>query len=175
MNNRNFLVLLSILIGLMVLSTSLLRAEMRDGELLQGEHSLLATQDLSTFAEISRRQQVPVLLMFSEPGCEFCERLEKEVLHPMTRNGDHPERVLIAKIQVVNGVSLRDFDGSPVSITTLSQRHGIKVFPTVVLVDHHGEALATKLVGYGSPDFYGAYLEKAIIVAQQQLGKFSSE
>ena len=48
--------------------------------------------------------------------------------------------------------------GSP---RELGRFHKVRLAPTVLFIGPQGE-LAERLVGYGSPDFFGAYLEQRI-------------
>ena len=58
---------------------------------------------------------------------------------------------------------------SPASPAALAAALGIRLAPTVVFLGPDGSELAERLVGYSSPDFYGAYLEQRIEQARSRL------
>jgi len=50
----------------------------------------------------------------------------------------------------------------------LSRHYRVRLAPTVLFLGPQGE-VADRLVGYGSPDFFGAYLEQRIAQARSAL------
>lgn len=126
-----------------------------------------AAQDLAALAEDARRSGAPILLVFSAEDCDYCERLESEVLGPMRLSGVEPTRVIVRKVMVEDYKKLRDFQGHTLSASSYAQRHRVQVTPTIALVNADGEALVPNIIGYQSPDFYPAYLEQAIDVSRE--------
>jgi thioredoxin-related protein len=126
-----------------------------------------AAQDLAALATDARRTGAPILLVFSAEDCEYCERLEAEVLGPMRLAGVEPARVIVRKVMVEDYEKLRDFQGHTLSASNYAQRHQVHVTPTIALVNADGEALVPNIIGYQSPDFYPAYLEQAIDVSRE--------
>lgn len=141
--------------------------------------------------------RLPVVVMFSTPGCPFCKRLRDEHLR-------HLEREAATRGVVVAELSMTDHSGfespppaasnrghdagvagaaqstvatrdAPLpafaesnSPAEVAQVLGIRLAPTVVFLGACGE-LAPRLVGYGSPDFYGAYLDERIETSRTAL------
>ncbi len=135
-----------------------------------GPHTALTeVDDLQALGRMAREASVPILLMFASEDCHFCERLEAEVLGPMTLAGDDPRRVLLRKIMLETPDSLRDFQGREISADELARRKGVDMVPTLYLLDGDGRELVPRIVGYTSPDFYPAYLDQAIDVARVRL------
>lgn len=130
---------------------------------------LPAIQDLSILSAKSSRANIPILLMFSEPHCSYCERLEDEVLKPMKRWAGAELQVLISKVEVGAGELLRGFAGETLSPDALADEYNIGVYPTLVLMDSRGTALVPNIVGYQTPEFYNAYLDAAISASHQLL------
>jgi thioredoxin-related protein len=118
------------------------------------------SHDLAPLAAQARQAGVPLLLLFSQPHCEYCARLQDEVLSPLAAAAG--QRVLIARVHVAPDEVLRDFAGQPVSAQALAARYQVRLFPTVLLVNARGEALVPPVVGYQTPELYPAYLEAAI-------------
>lgn len=63
--------------------------------------------------------------------------------------------------------SAKDADHAP-SPAALARSFGIRVAPTVVFLANGGGEVAERLVGYNSPDFYGAYLDRRIASALER-------
>jgi thioredoxin-related protein len=114
--------------------------------------------------------------MISRPACPFCEALRREHLLPMLRAQN--------ALKASKSLTLVEFDftvttrfesvlnpgpsriTAPESPKKLAQQLGIKLAPTLLFLgwEKSGEfkELAERIVGYGSRDFYGAYLEERI-------------
>ena len=127
-------------------------------------------QDLAEDAALAEQGKLPVLLMFSAEHCSYCEEVEASFLRPMLISGDYTDKVLIRKVRIDDyGRSLTDFDGSTVSPADLASRYHVRVTPTLVFLDSHGNQLTSKLVGISSVDYYGSYLDGAIDTALDRL------
>jgi thioredoxin-related protein len=133
--------------------------------------ALARAADLASLGAAARQSGVPILLMFSSEDCDYCERLESEVLRPMKLSGTDPRQVLVRKVNVESYEMLRDFGGSEVSAERLAARHNVQVYPTVALVDAEGSVLVPNIIGYQSPDFYGGYLDAAIGTSRQLMAQ----
>lgn len=136
-----------------------------------------AVEDLATLAASARRTGAPILLVFSAEDCDYCLRLESEVLGPMRKAGEDPARVIVRKVMLEDYKKLRDFQGHTLSTSSYAHRYRVHVTPTIALVNADGEALVPNIVGYQSPDFYPAYLEQAIDVSRELIsqGKYHSK
>ncbi len=133
-------------------------------------HTLLTeVENLSALGDVVRESGVPILLMFASEDCHYCERLEAEVLGPMKLAGDDPKRVLLRKVMLESVDSLQDFQGNKISVDELVRLKKVGMVPTLFLLDADGQELVPKIVGYTTPDFYPAYLERAIDVARTLL------
>ena len=85
-------------------------------------HDLVpAAQDLAALAEDARRSGAPILLVFSAEDCDYCVRLESEVLGPMRLSGVEPTRVIVRKVMVEDYKKLRDFQGHTLSASSYAQ------------------------------------------------------
>src|SRR5690606_28108961 len=119
----------------------------------------------------SAREQRVVVALFTLPGCPFCEAIRRDQLSHLARE------------QVARGLRLVEYDlpdrqaftgsradaASPASAPALAASLGIRLAPTVVFLGPDRSELAERLVGYASPDFYGAYLEQRIAQARSRL------
>lgn len=126
-------------------------------------------EDLQQLGELAQQRQLPILMMFSQAGCSFCERLADDFLRPMLISGDYEERVLIRIFRIDRYGKMRDFDGIERDVYDITSRYRVSVTPTLVFLDGNGHHLAQRMVGLTTPDFFGGYLDEAIDTAYQRL------
>ncbi|HEY0878680.1 MAG TPA: thioredoxin fold domain-containing protein [Zeimonas sp.] len=120
----------------------------------RGPQSLLAESD----AEL-------VVALFSLPGCPYCEVVRRNYLRPL-EGQVRALRVVEYGIDDTRGFTDVSTETTlPDSAAALAKSLGIRVAPTVVFLGKDGHELAERLVGYNSPDFYGAYLDRRIASA----------
>lgn len=119
-------------------------------------------RDFQTLSEDAQAKGLPILVEFSLPDCPYCVQLEEEFLKPMLKSGLYAEKVLIRRVNMGDSIPLIDFQGREVSARDFADRYGIRLAPTVILLDAEGRELAERLVGLTTPDFYGGYLDAAI-------------
>jgi thioredoxin-related protein len=115
------------------------------------------------------RDPRPLVLMFSASDCGYCRQLEADELLPTVRSGDYAVRVRMRKISLDSGESVMDFDGRSTPTDEIASRYRVWVTPTVILLGPDGTELSERLVGVGTPDFYGAYLDRSIRQAERRL------
>lgn len=121
-----------------------------------------AAQDLSSEAAISRAGQLPVLILFTAENCAYCERVKREFLLPMQRNPEYADRVIMRQIEYRSRSRLVDFSGKITTAAQFSRQQKVRLTPTIKLFDAEGNVLTEPLVGLTTPDYYGAYLDRAI-------------
>jgi thioredoxin-related protein len=102
--------------------------------------------DLAEALAEAKRTKSCVLILFVQPGCGYCARLERESLST-------PEIAARHNRSFVN-VKLAGSDRA------LSKKYGVEVTPTAVLVDWQGEAI-WRLPGYVPAADYAAWLRTA--------------
>lgn len=116
-------------------------------------------------AEYARERRIasergqPLLLFFSLAGCGFCEAVRADQLRHV-----HRERkrlgVRLVELRIDDARPIPDIE-PPRSPQQIANALQVRVAPTVLFVDGDRE-LAERLIGYSSPDFYGAYLDARI-------------
>lgn len=128
------------------------------------------------------REGRPVVALFSTAGCGWCEALRAAELRHLAREAD-ARGVLVVEFDLADarpfgagagaaGDRARRADGAvpaaaeadwarAESPAALARLLGIRVAPTVAFLGPRG-GIAEPLVGYASPDFYGAYLDQRI-------------
>ena len=118
--------------------------------------------DLSVLALQSNQSEVPILIMYAAEHCEYCERLEDDLLGPMHVSGQYSNRVIIRKVMIDSYESIKDFKGGSIDAEDFAFTRGVEVTPTLRFVDAEGNQLAPEMIGYNTPEMYAAYIENAI-------------
>ena len=127
--------------------------------------------DLSALSPESAQRKVPILLMFAAEDCEYCERLEEDVIRPMMISGEFDRRAIVRKVMLDSPAKLKDFSGKKLNVDNYATQHKVRVTPTLMFVDANGKELAPKVIGYQTSDFYAAYLDVAIDASRDSLLK----
>ena len=126
------------------------------------EDGIAIANDLAQEAALAKTRQVPLLILFTSPNCMYCERVKQEFLIPMQRNPEYANKVLMRQIEYRGSGKLVDFSGASTTPAQFSKLHKITLTPTVKLFDSAGNSLSEPLVGLTTPDYYGAFLDRAI-------------
>jgi thioredoxin-related protein len=124
--------------------------------------SLTPAQDLVRDARELRARKLPLLVLYSQSDCQWCERARREYLVPMQNDGAYRDRVLLRQIDLDSDAALTDFAGRRTTHREFAKGERARVTPTVAFYGPDGERLSEPIVGLRIPDFYQAYLDRAI-------------
>jgi hypothetical protein len=143
------------------------------------------------------RDRRPIVAMFSIHGCPWCAAIRREQLNGLFR--EESERgVRVVEFDLADETAFDDAgkatpspappakgSASPSGVAgaraapalvreaaspaALARLLGVKIAPTLVFLGPDGE-IAERLVGYGSPDFFSAYLDDRIDAAKRAIG-----
>ena len=119
-------------------------------------------------ARTATSRKVPVMVIFTSPGCHYCERVKRDYLIPMHKDKAYRNKVVIREVTVGAGTPLVDFDGSRTTEGAFAAAHKVFMVPTVKVLDLKGQDAAEPIVGLLTADYYFGYLEAAI---EEGLGK----
>ena len=125
-------------------------------------------KDFSFEAREARQKQVPILVLFKEESCTYCETALQDFLLPMQRDPEFNDKVILRQIETGNGDALIDFDGKPTTYKKFSSKHKVSVVPNVMLFDSDGRAL-THIEGLLTVDFYYGFLVDAINASLEEI------
>lgn len=126
---------------------------------------LPAATSLPQHLAAALRQQSPLVVMVSLPGCPFCTVARESYLAPMFREQYLP----IVQVDMLSKQGLRDFKGANTTHEQQIHGWGVRMAPTVLFFGRDGAEVAERLVGGYLPDFYGAYLEQRLLTARKAL------
>jgi len=136
------------------------------------QHTALpAADDLAADGRDAARRRVPVVMLFSLPECSYCETVRRNYLLPLAREGEPGRRPIVREAGLASTIPLQDFDRKASSGKALAARYGIRVAPSVAVVDGRGKLLAPVLEGGDVAGMYGAYLDEALAGARRALAE----
>lgn len=110
-------------------------------------------------------QGQPLVVMVSLPGCPFCRIAREHYLLPLAREQGLP----VVQVDMQSPQALRDFAGAASSHEAQIRAWRVRIAPTVLFFGRGGVEIAARLVGLGSADFYGAYLDERLATARKAL------
>ena len=129
----------------------------------------LAT-DLRADGRFSRSRKAPIVVLFSLPGCPYCEIVRRSHLAPLLRDPKQSGRVIIRQIDIDGDHAVVAFSGERTTHAAIARARGVRAAPVVAFWDASGNPIADSLSGMLLPDFYSAYLEAAIESSRARLG-----
>jgi thioredoxin-related protein len=125
--------------------------------------------DLRADARQVETRRVPLVVLFSLPGCPYCHEVRRSHLLPLAREPARRESFLLRQVNIGGAEPAVEFDGASTTHAGIARLRGIRGAPEVVFWDARGHPLADPLRGMLLPDFYSAYLEAALETAASRL------
>lgn len=118
--------------------------------------------DLQKDAELAKAKNGVVLVIFAGEHCSYCDTVLNEFLIPMSRNAEYQAKLVMRKVELSSYDELRNFQGGKTVMRRFAGDSGVRMVPTVMLFDADGKQLTKPVVGLGTIDYYGYYLDQAI-------------
>ena len=137
------------------------------GLVLAKDTALPVPVSLPGAAQTAAAKKEPLVILVSLPGCPYCEVVRRNYLLP-ARN----ETGLQAwQLNITDKATpLVGFDGKATTAAAQVAAWKAGFTPTVLFLGPQGQEIAERLVGLGSNDFYGAYLDERLATARKALG-----
>lgn len=124
--------------------------------------ALLPARDLARDGRDMNARKLPMMVLYSQANCAWCERARREYLIPMQRDPAYRDKVVLRQIDIDSDAPLTDFSGQATTHRAFGKAQNARVAPTILVYGPTGERLSEPIVGFRIPDFYGAYLERSI-------------
>jgi len=136
-----------------------------------GEDHLTAIDDLRAVMAQVRKRRVPLLVLFSTPGCPFCHEVRRSYLAPrVAEQAKLPSPTLVIReIDISSRAPLIDLQGRRTTQAEFASQLNVRMVPVVALFDDRAQLLGDPLVGIDRAGFYEAYLARAIEAAERRL------
>jgi len=129
--------------------------------------TLAESRDLGADGRLAAAKGVPLVVLYSRDDCNWCEKLRREHLGPLSRDPAAP--ALVRELHMDRATPLVDFAGRRTTSADFSRHMQAHFAPTVMFHGPDGAALAEPIVGFRLADFYAAYLERAIEESRARL------
>ena len=133
------------------------------------DNAVPIADDLTVLSLKSNQQKLPILIMYAAKDCEYCQRLEEDLLGPMYKSAQYRNRVIIRKVMIDGIGDIKDFNGKLTGVEDFVSKIGVQVTPTLQFVDASGKQLVPEMVGYNTPELYSAYVDNAISESQRAI------
>ena len=123
--------------------------------------ALPGAEDLATDAIAMRDADQPMVVLFSQRACGWCDRARAQ-LAPMAHEHSLQHGAIFRQIDIDRDTPLRDFSGHVTSHRHFSVTVGARFTPTLLVLGPDGSLLAEPILGMRLPDFYAHYVTQAI-------------
>lgn len=104
----------------------------------------------------------PLVVLVSLDNCSFCKIARENYLLPLMRE----QAIAVVQINLGYSTPIVDALGKHTTQAELIASLQIKAAPTILFLGKNGQELAARLVGGSTSDFYGAYLDERLRIAQ---------
>ncbi|MBD3756166.1 MAG: thioredoxin fold domain-containing protein [Gammaproteobacteria bacterium] len=127
--------------------------------------------DLQKAGAVAEKHQVPVVIFFTATWCNYCKKLEQNILHPLLETTDMESYAEFSQVVMDQAHwMMKDFDGRPVEMKDYAQTKSVVVAPTTLFFNSKGEQIAEPILGLTLEEHYPGHLEKRINQALEKLG-----
>lgn len=133
------------------------------------ETALAAPLDLERDAMQAARRGKPLIILFSQPGCAYCQVVRQNYLAPLVRDLPLREQPVVREVDIAGGGAFAGWRGERLSGRALAAAYRVRFVPTVLLLDSAGRPLADPIVGGDTAGLYGGYLDNALAEAARRL------
>ena len=123
--------------------------------------TLPTTDSLQVELAKATAKKVPLMVMVSLDGCPFCKVARENYLGPLREQ----QGLLVFQVDMRSKRPIKNFSGLTLTQDELIRSWGVKVAPTVLFFGRGGLEIAERLTGGYIPDFYGAYLDERLQLA----------
>lgn len=123
---------------------------------------LVHARNFQSDARVAAKRGVPILVVFTSPFCQYCDRVKREYLIPMHKDPAYQDRVIIREVTVDAATPLTGFNGERTTEAEFAAAHKVFMVPTVKVFNTRGGDASEAIVGLLTPDYYFGYLEAAI-------------
>lgn len=120
-------------------------------------------------SKVAASKKIPILVLYTSPGCPFCERAKSEYLVPMLKDPAYKNKVIIREVDITSQTPLTLFNGSKSTGAEFAAQHKVAVVPTIKVINAQDTEVAAPIVGLLIPDFYFGYIDSAISGGLQKM------
>lgn len=127
--------------------------------------------DLQKAGNVAEKHQVPVVIFFTATWCNYCKKLEQNILNPLLETTDIESYAEFSQVIMDQPKwSMKDFDGKRIEMRDYANTKGVIVAPTTLFFNSKGEQIAEPILGLTLEEHYPGHLEKRLNQALEKLG-----
>lgn len=128
---------------------------------------LTLAADLAADGQLAHAEKIPVVIFFSRAGCGWCEKARVEHVNAMAAQA--AGTAVFRQVDMDRNAPLVDFKGTRTTHRAFAAAHKVKLAPTLIFLSGDGTPLASAIVGYRLPEFYGTLIEDAVEDSRNRL------
>lgn len=121
-------------------------------------------------AQLARKKGVPLVVMFSQDGCIYCNIVREDFLKPMLISGEYKNKALLREMKIDSFEEIRNFDGKMIPVDELATFYRAYLTPTVIVFDSHGKP-HHRILGLVNEHYYSAELDEGIEKAYNYINR----
>lgn len=145
-----------------LLAGSVLAAALAPARAALQQRLLPAPGSLASALEAALARRRALVVLVSLPGCTWCKLVRESYLAPLLAGGQP-----VVEIDMQDQGGIIGFDGAATTSARIAESLRVRVAPTVLFFGRGGREVAPRLRGVSSVDFYGAYLQERLDVANR--------
>lgn len=120
-------------------------------------------------SKLAAAKKIPILVLYTSPGCPFCERAKSEYLVPMLKDPAYKNKVIMREVDITSQSPLTLFNGSKSTGAEFAAQHKVAVVPTIKVINAQNSEVADPIIGLLIPDYYFGYIDSAISGGLQKM------
>lgn len=120
-------------------------------------------------SQLAAAKKIPILVLFTTPGCHFCHEVKSVYLEPMLSDPLYKNKVIMREVEVGSQNSLTLFNGDRSTEGAFATGNKVFMVPTIKLFNAQGTEVTEPIVGLLTPDYYFGYIDSAITEGIQKM------
>lgn len=133
--------------------------------------TLQEMDDFHWIGQLANQKNIPIMIMFTAQGCEFCRQLKREVLNPMILGGLYDGYAMyMRQVSLDDYTPLKFSDEESIDKRAFARMYRAEITPTIIFVNSRGIPIAEKIVGVFDTQLFAARIHQAINQGYEQLG-----
>ena len=120
-------------------------------------------------SKLAAAKKIPILVLYTSPGCPFCERAKSDYLVPMLKDPAYKNKVIMREVDITSQSPLTLFNGSKSTGAEFAAQHKVAVVPTIKVINAQNSEVADPIIGLLIPDYYFGYIDSAISGGLQKM------
>ncbi|MPQ76407.1 hypothetical protein [Hydrogenovibrio sp. JE_KL2] len=127
--------------------------------------------DFSALSKQSKKDHLPIAILFNMTLIKSCKDLKDKALLPMIENGVLDGYVHMVQVTVdAEDEKIKDFYGEPVKPKFFQDLYNVTSIPSIVFVDADGNEIGRRMTNSGAYDYVPYYLKQRINEALAAMG-----